>query len=39
MKKILVIGKRGFLGNNISKYLKQFHKLTHKDMKSFNNYK
>lgn len=39
MKKILVIGKRGFLGNNISKYLKKFHKLTHKDFKSFNNYK
>ena len=39
MKKILVIGKRGFLGNNLSKYLKKFHKLNHKNFKSLNNYK
>ena len=36
MKKILVIGKRGFIGNNLAKYLKQTYSLKHiryKDLK------
>lgn len=33
MKKILIIGKRGFIGNNLSNYLKKFYKITHKNYK------
>ena len=33
MKKILIIGKRGFIGNNLSIYLKRFFKITHKNFK------
>ena len=38
MKKILIIGKRGFIGNNLSKYLKKIYKLRQigfKDLKKF----
>ena len=38
MKKILIIGKRGFIGNNLSKYLKKFYNVKHisfKDLKKF----
>ena len=38
MKKILIIGKRGFIGNSLSKYLKKKFKVTHKsfaDLKKF----
>ncbi len=31
MKKILIIGKRGFIGNNLSFYLKKFYRITHKN--------
>ena len=34
MKKILIIGKRGFIGNNLSNYLKKFYKITYKDYKT-----
>ena len=30
MKKILIIGKRGFIGTSLSTYLKKFHNITHK---------
>ena len=33
MKKILIVGKRGFIGNNLSKYLKKFYKVKHKSFK------
>ena len=38
MKKILIIGKRGFIGKNLNKYLKKFYKVKHiafKDLKKF----
>tara|TARA_B100001057_G_scaffold434213_1_gene463691 strand:+ start:2198 stop:2998 length:801 start_codon:yes stop_codon:yes gene_type:complete len=38
MKKILIIGKRGFIGNNLSKYLKKYFYVAHKsfgDLKRF----
>ncbi len=38
MKKILIIGKRGFIGNNLAKYLKKFYYVKHvgfKDIKIF----
>jgi len=38
MKKILIIVKRGFIGNNLSKYLKKFYNVKHigfKDLKKF----
>jgi nucleoside-diphosphate-sugar epimerase len=38
MKKILIIGKRGFIGNNLAKYLKKFYSVKHigfKDLKKF----
>ena len=34
MKKILIIGKRCFIGNNLSNYLKKFYKITYKDYKT-----
>ena len=33
MKKILIVGKRGFIGNNLSKYLKRFYIVKHKSFK------
>ena len=33
MKKILIIGKRGFIGNNLSKYLRKFFNVTHQNFK------
>ena len=33
MKKILIVGKRGFIGNNLSKYLKKFYKVKHKSFR------
>ena len=33
MKKILIIGKRGFIGNNLSIYLRKSYKTTHKNFK------
>ena len=39
MKKILVIGKRGFIGSNLSSYLKKFYLVTHKSFKNLNEYK
>ena len=38
MKKILIIGKRGFIGVNLAKYLKKFYNVKHigfKDLKKF----
>ena len=35
MKKILIIGKRGFIGNNLSKYLRKFFNVTHQNFKNF----
>ena len=29
MKKVLIVGKRGFIGNNLAKYLKRFYNLKH----------
>ena len=34
MKKILIIGKRGFIGNNLSIYLRKSYKITYKDYKT-----
>ena len=39
MKRILIIGKRGFIGKNLSKYLKKFYSVTHKSFKNFHQYK
>ena len=39
MKKILIIGKRGFLGNNLSKYLKRFHSISHISFKNLDKLK
>lgn len=39
MKKILIIGKRGFIGKNLSSYLKKFYNITHRSFKNFNQYK
>ncbi|MBD1166397.1 NAD-dependent epimerase/dehydratase family protein [Pelagibacterales bacterium SAG-MED07] len=36
MKKILIIGKRGFIGNNLSTYLKKFYNVSHKSFKDLN---
>ena len=33
MKRVLIIGKRGFIGNNLSKYLKRFYIVQHKSFK------
>ena len=33
MKKILIIGKRGFIGNNLANYLRKSHKISHKNFK------
>ena len=39
MKKILIIGKRGFIGKNLTKYLKRFYFVSHKSFENFNQYK
>jgi nucleoside-diphosphate-sugar epimerase len=39
MKKILIIGKRGFLGNSLSKYLKKFYRVNHIGFKDLNKFK
>ena len=36
MRKILIIGKRGFIGNNLSSYLKKFFKVSYKRFKDLN---
>ena len=33
MKKILIIGKRGFIGNSLSSYLKKYYRISHKSFK------
>ena len=38
MKKILIIGKRGFIGNSLSKYLKKKFKITHKSFTDLNKF-
>ncbi|MDC3036352.1 NAD-dependent epimerase/dehydratase family protein [Candidatus Pelagibacter sp.] len=38
MKKILIIGKRGFLGNSLSKYLKKFYSISHRSFQDFGKY-
>ena len=39
MNNVLIIGKRGFIGNNLSKYLKKFYSVTYKSYKNINNLK
>ena len=39
MKKILIIGKRGFIGNSLSKYLKKFYKVKQISFKDLNKFK
>lgn len=39
MKKILIVGKRGFIGNNLSKYLKKFFTVTLESFESTNRLK
>ena len=39
MKKILIIGKRGFIGNHLRKYLKKYHNISHKSFGNLNQYK
>ena len=39
MKKILIIGKRGFIGKNLTNYLKKFYFVSQKSFKNFNQYK
>ena len=39
MKKILIIGKRGFIGNNLAKYLKRFYNVKHIGFKDLNKFK
>ena len=39
MKKILIIGKRGFIGKHLSNYLKRFYFVSHKSFKNLNKYK
>ena len=39
MKKILIIGKRGFIGNNLSKYLKKFYKIDYISFRDINKIK
>ena len=36
MKKILIIGKRGFIGNSLSKYLKKYFTITYKSFENIN---
>ena len=39
MKNILIIGKRGFIGKNLSKYLKKFYTVEYKSFKKINKIK
>ena len=39
MIRILIIGKRGFIGNNLYKYLKKFYSVTHKSYKDLKKFK
>ena len=39
MKKILIIGKRGFIGNSLYKYLKKFYKVRQIRFKDLNKFK
>ncbi len=39
MKKILIIGKRGFIGNSLTKYLKKYFAVTHKSFENINQLK
>tara|TARA_B100000963_G_scaffold270790_1_gene238980 strand:- start:1665 stop:2465 length:801 start_codon:yes stop_codon:yes gene_type:complete len=39
MKKVLIIGKRGFIGKNLFNYLKKYHLVLHKSYKNLNKYK
>ena len=39
MKKILIIGKRGFIGNSLSKYLNKFYKVKQISFKDLNKFK
>lgn len=39
MKKILIIGKRGFIGNSLSKYLKKYFTITYKSFENINQLK
>ena len=39
MKRILIIGKRGFIGNNLYKYLKKFYKVKQISFKEFVKFK
>ena len=39
MKKILIIGKRGFIGNNLSKYLKRYFNVSHKSFNELKQFK
>ena len=39
MKRVLIIGKRGFIGKNLFNYLKKFYLVSHKSYKNLNKYK
>ena len=39
MIKILIIGKRGFVGNNLSRYLRKYYNVSHKSYKDLNKLK
>lgn len=39
MKKVLIFGKRGFIGKNLSRYLKKFYIVSHSSFKNLNQYK
>ena len=39
MKKILIVGKRGFIGNSLNRYLKKFYHIKHISFKNIKNFK
>ncbi len=39
MKKILIIGKRGFIGNNLKRYLKKYYSVNHESFSKLNQFK
>ena len=39
MIKILIIGKRGFVGNNLNRYLRKYYNVSHKSYKDLNKLK
>ena len=39
MNNILIVGKRGFIGNNLSKYLKKYYIVKHIAFKNLKKYK